>query len=157
MLLLVTICIRSGVGLSMSFPWKSQIILLMLLTFCIALGKGLGGFLADYFGWIKIAVGGLIISALLLFYGTQTPAAGIIGMFLYNLTMPVTLVAVSNLLPGKPGFSFGLTTFALMAGALPSFFNFKDFLSRSPVIFFLVVISAVFLFSGLRLYNQNMK
>ncbi len=155
LLLLITICIRSAVGLSAEFPWKSNITLLIMLTLSIALGKGLGGFLADYFGWIKISVGGLALSALLLFFGAQFPASGIAGMFLFNLTMPVTLVAISNLLPGKPGFSFGLTTFALVAGALPAFLGYKSFLSGGPVILILILLSAVILFIGLRLYEQN--
>jgi len=155
LLLLITICIRSAVGLSINFPWKSNMTLLILLTASIALGKGLGGFLADYFGWIKITVSGLALSALLLFFGPQMAAAGIAGLFMFNLTMPVSLVAISNLLPGRPGFSFGLTTFAMVAGALPTFFNAKTFLSASPVILGLVILSAIILFVGLKLYNQH--
>jgi FSR family fosmidomycin resistance protein-like MFS transporter len=157
LLLLITICIRSVVGLSIVFPWKSNMTLLILLTSSIALGKGLGGFLSDYFGWIKITVGGLAISALLLFYGAQFPIAGLIGIFLFNLTMPVSLVAISNSLPGRPGFSFGLTTFAMVAGALPTFFKTKTFFSASPVILILILVSTVVLFIGLKLYNQNQK
>lgn len=154
-LLLITICIRSVVGLSVSFPWKSNLNLLICLTAAIALGKGLGGFLADYFGWIKIAVGGLAISALLLVGGSKLAIAGIAGLFFFNLTMPVTLVAISNLLPGKPGFSFGLSALAVLVGALPTFFKTKSFLSESPVILLLVVISTIILYFGLKLYNQH--
>lgn len=156
-LLLFTICIRSVVGLSINFPWKSNMTLLILLTAGIALGKGLGGFLADRFGWIKITVGGLAISALLLFYGAQFAVAGIVGLFLFNLSMPVTLVAISNLLPGRPGFSFGLTTFAIVAGALPTFFKTKTFFLGTPVILTLVVVSTIVLFFGLKQYNQYHK
>jgi len=155
MLLLITICIRSAVGLSIYFPWKSNMTLLILLTASIALGKGLGGFLADYFGWIKITVSGLVISALLLVFGAQFAVAGIVGLFFFNLTMPVSLVAISNLLPGRPGFSFGLTTFAMLAGALPTFFKAKTFLSASPVTLILTILSAIILFVGLKLYNNN--
>jgi len=155
MLLLITICIRSAVGLSINFPWKSNMTLLILLTASIALGKGLGGFLADYFGWIKITVSGLAISALLLVFGAQFAVAGTVGLFFFNLTMPVSLVAISNLLPGRPGFSFGLTTFAMVAGALPTFFKAKTFLSASPVTLILTILSAIILFVGLKLYNNN--
>jgi hypothetical protein len=155
LLLLITICIRSAVGLSMNFPWKSNTVLLLLLTLSIALGKGLGGFLSDYFGWIRIAAGGLAVSAFLLFFGTDFPVAGIGGIFLFNMTMPVTLVAISNLLPGRSGFSFGLTTFALVAGALPTFFKYKNYISVSTVTFTLITISAIILFLGLKLYKRN--
>jgi FSR family fosmidomycin resistance protein-like MFS transporter len=155
MLLLITICFRSAVGLSLNFPWKSNMNLLIGLTAAIALGKGLGGFLADYFGWMIIAVGGLTISALLLFLGPQVAVAGIAGLFFFNLTMPVCLVAISNLLPGRPGFSFGLTAFAMVAGALPTFFKTKLILSANPVILILIVLSTIALFIGLKLYNQH--
>jgi len=152
---MMTICIRSIVGLSIDLPWKSNPLLLITLTAAIALGKGLGGFMADYFGWIKIAMGGLAIAAILLVFGPQGATAGIIGLFFFNLTMPVTLVAISNLMPGKPGFAFGLTTFALLAGALPTFFKTKTILAASPVIFIAVILSAVALYMGLRLINTT--
>jgi MFS transporter, FSR family, fosmidomycin resistance protein len=154
-LLLVTICIRSAVGLSTDFHWKSEMPLLLMLTFAIALGKGVGGFLSDWFGWIRITVGGLVVSALLLYFGSQFPFAGITGMVLFNMTMPVTLVAISNLLPGRPGFSFGLTTLALLAGSLPTFFRYKVLISDRPVALTLILLSALILFIGLRLYYRN--
>ena len=155
MLLLITICIRSAVGLSVAFPWKSNMTLLILLTASIALGKGLGGFLADHFGWIKTTVSGLALSALLLYFGPQFAVAGIVGLFFFNLTMPVSLVAISNLLPGRPGYSFGLTTFAMIAGALPTFFKAKTFLSTNLVILFLIILSTITLFIALKRYNQH--
>jgi MFS transporter, FSR family, fosmidomycin resistance protein len=155
LLLLITICIRSVVGLSVNYSWKSNMTLLILLTLAIALGKGFGGFLADRFGWLKITVSGLALSALFLFFGVQFAFAGIVGLFLFNLSMPVTLVALSNLLPGRPGFSFGLTTLAIVTGAMPTFFKTKTFFSETPVILILTVVSAVVLFLGLKLYNQN--
>jgi FSR family fosmidomycin resistance protein-like MFS transporter len=154
-LLLLAICIRSAVSLSLDFPWKSKMILMILYVFGIALGKGLGGFLADYFGWIKIAVGGLAISALLLFFGSQFYVAGITGIILFNFTMPVTLVCISGLLPGRPGFSFGLTTFALLGGALPTFTRYKNYLSGDPVVLILIILASIFLFSGLKLYYKS--
>jgi MFS transporter, FSR family, fosmidomycin resistance protein len=156
-LLLITVCIRSVVGLSINFPWKSNMTLLILLTASIALGKGLGGFLADRFGWIKITVGGLLLSVLLLFFGAQFAVAGIVGLFLFNLSMPITLVAISNSLPGRPGFSFGLTTLAIIAGALPTFYKTKTFFSETPVILTLVVVSSVVLFISLKQYIQRLK
>lgn len=155
LLIMITICIRSVVGLSLELPWKSNFGLLVCLTAAIALGKGLGGFLADSFGWIKIAVGGLVISSLLLLWGPQMAVAGIAGLFFFNLTMPVTLVAISNLLPGRPGFSFGLTTFAVVAGAMPTFFKTRSIFAASPVILIFVLVSAVALYMGLKLIQST--
>ena len=156
LLLLITICIRSAVGLSMKFPWKTGLTLPLFLAVSIAFGKGIGGFLSDFFGWITITVGGLLLSALLLFFGNHIPAIGIFGIFLFNMTMPVTLVAVSNLLPGRPGFSFGLTTVALVTGAIPTFFSYKKILSNEPVSLTLILVSAVILFIALKLCNRDL-
>lgn len=156
-LLLLTVCIRSTVGLTVSFPWKSDLSLLVLLTACIALGKALGGFIADYFGWMKVTVGGLATSAVMMFWGTQYPILGMAGMFLFNFTMPVTLVAISNILPGRPGFSFGLTTLAILAGAFPSYVKFGHVISNDIVILILTLLSALCLLFGLKFYLRNFK
>lgn len=155
LLLLITICIRSLVGLSIQFPWKSDQLLLITLTASIALGKALGGLMADSVGWLKTAVGGLIISSFLLVFGQQSAFAGITGLFFFNLTMPVTLVAISNVLPGRPGFSFGLTTFAILAGALPGFFSYKALFASGPLLYAAIIISAVTLYLGLKIITSK--
>jgi MFS transporter, FSR family, fosmidomycin resistance protein len=154
LLLAFSIIIRSTIGLSINFSWKSKIYLLVILTVFIALGKALGGLVADKFGWMKISLLSLIIAAFLLAFGNQIPLLAIAGIFLFNFTMPVTLVAISNLLPGRPGFSFGITTFALLLGSIPTFFQYKAWISNSFHVFLLVLMSVIFLFVGLMIYKK---
>ncbi|HEX2994652.1 MAG TPA: hypothetical protein VHP14_07505, partial [Anaerolineales bacterium] len=66
LLLLLSVAIRSMVGLSLVLPWKSDSALLITLTSAVVLGKALGGILGDRFGWGTVAVTGLVISAPLL-------------------------------------------------------------------------------------------
>ena len=47
------------------------------------------------------------------------PLPGLLAVFLFNMTMPMTLWAAAQLLPGAKGFGFGLLTFALFVGYLP--------------------------------------
>jgi len=155
LLIFLSIAIRSLVGAVLVFPWKTNIDLLIILTSAVVLGKGLGGFLADKFGWIRVAVGALVLSIPFLVFGASIPYLAIIGMFLFNITMPITLVAISNILPGRPGFAFGLTCLALILGALPAFFSIKQVLSNNWFIFSIIVISALALFSGLYLYFKK--
>ena len=117
-LLLACIAIRSLVGQGLELPWKSNLVLLFTLTLAVVFGKGLGGVLADRFGWVKIAGGALVVSMPLLAFWPGNPWLAIPGMFLFNTTMPVTLVAASNLLFGRPGLAFGVTCLALEAGVL---------------------------------------
>jgi hypothetical protein len=71
-----------------------------VLTISIFLGKGLGGIIADKFGWMRVAILSLISSAIILPFGSAIPLLGIFGIFLFNITMPITLVSIVNLMPG---------------------------------------------------------
>ena len=155
LLVFSSIAIRSLIGLAIVFPWKSDINLLITLTIAVVLGKGLGGILADKFGWVKVAVGALFLSIPFLAFGSNNPYLAITGMFLFNMTMPVTLVAISNILPGRTAFAFGLTCLALILGALPVFIGLKSLFNSPLMIFAIIFISAAILYSGLQLLLNN--
>lgn len=155
LLLLSSIAIRSLVGFTVSFPWKSNIYLLTVLTIAVALGKAAGGVLSDKFGWIKVTITGLIISAPLLSFGSANPYLAITGIFMFNLTMPVTLVAVSRMFPGYTGFAFGLTTLGLITGAIPAFTSLKPAFAGELTIFAVIMVSALMLYIGLKLYLRG--
>lgn len=154
-LLLASISIRSFIGLAVSFPWKSNLSLLYVLTFAVVFGKAFGGILADKFGWINVSVAGLILSAPLMAFGTDYPIMAIPGVFLFNMTMPVTLAAIANKFPGRAGFAFGLTTLALIFGALFTFTEFKLLFKTGWFVFATILISAFTLNKGLNLYFAN--
>ncbi|HJX50954.1 hypothetical protein A3K73_03130 [Candidatus Pacearchaeota archaeon RBG_13_36_9] len=153
-LLLFSISIRAFIGFATVFPWKSNLLLLALLTFAVVLGKGLGGFFGDKFGWVKVSVTALLLSAPLIYFGKESVFLGILGMFLFNMTMPVTLVGVSNMLHGRFGFAFGLTTLALIIGVYPTYFDVHKYFS-SGLLFFIIILSALTLFIGLKLYFKK--
>lgn len=155
LLIFLSIAIRSLVGAVFVFPWKTNIDLLIILTSAIVLGKGLGGILADKFGWTRVAVGALVLSIPFLVFGASIPYLAIIGMFLFNITMPITLVVISNILPGRPGFAFGLTCLALIIGALPVFSGLKQFLGGQLFVFTITLVSSLALYYGLRVYFKN--
>jgi MFS transporter, FSR family, fosmidomycin resistance protein len=155
LLILFSIAIRSMVGMVIVFPWKTNINLLIILTLAVVLGKGLGGILTDRLGWIRVAVGALVLSIPFLVFGANIPVLAIGGMFLFNITMPVTLVSISNILPGRPGFAFGLTCLALLIGVLPAFSELKHFLGGPTIIFIIIFVSVIALYSGLRKYFVN--
>ncbi len=121
----------------------------MGLTTALVLGKAAGGVLADRYGRIFVGVGALVASLPLLFFATRSPAAGVAGMLLFNMTMPVTLVAVADTLDERPGFAFGLTCLALMTGALPPLLSLTQPLSATSLAI-CVSASAALLWLGLR-------
>ena len=115
----LVVCLRSYAGLSFSFPWKSAGNWGVILVCAVVLGKTAGGFASDRFGAVRTTCVSLGAAAALFLFA-RTPAAGVAAMFLFNMTMPVTLWGMAaRLFPGAKGFAFGLLTFALFAGYLP--------------------------------------
>ena len=154
-LLLLAILVRSLVGLAAVFPWKSNTNLFLMLTLAVVAGKALGGILADRFGWQKVAVASLLVSAPLISMGAKWPLLAIPGMLLFQVTMPVTLAGVSMLLPGRSSFAFGLASLALILGAFPTFTALKPVFGNHVLILFLVLLSTAALFQALRLLSPR--
>jgi len=153
-LLLLSVSIRALYGLTAVFAWKSNVNLLFALTIAIVGGKALGGFFADKFGWIKTAIIALTFSAPLLAFFQYSPLLVIIGAFLFQITMPITLTALSNMLPGRPATAFGLTVLALIIGAIPVYLGIKPLFNNHWITFLIIIISAsALLFSFKVLYN----
>jgi FSR family fosmidomycin resistance protein-like MFS transporter len=155
--LFFSICIRSLYGVTAVFDWKSNIILLVISTVFVVIGKFLGGFLADKYGWIKITTIVLLISAPILSFYKEIPFLAILGGCFFQMTMPMTLVGVSNLLPGRPATSFGLTTFALILGAMPLYLGWKNLFYGSFISLLLISISAVLLLFSFKLGFNYLK
>ncbi len=154
-LILLSVVIRSFIGFMVVFPWKSKLILGIIFTLGVVFGKIFGGILADKFGLMKIGVSSLLISAFLLAFGANNPVIGVIGIFLFNMTMPITLIATSNMLQGRPGLAFGLTVVALIVGALPYYAEIT--LPNNPFHLVTIFVSATALYVGLHFYNKYNK
>jgi nitrate/nitrite transporter NarK len=55
-LLSISVAMRSLLGLAFSFPWASSPAPAALMVLAGALCKGLGGVLADRFGWLRFRI-----------------------------------------------------------------------------------------------------
>ena len=116
--LLLVVVLRSYVGMTLSFPWKTGV-WSVLAVLGVAFGKAAGGFLADRMGAGRASVVTLSLCALLFLF-SENPVCGLLAVFLFNMTMPLTLFAMARLFPGARGFAFGTLTFALFLGYLPT-------------------------------------
>ncbi|MBE6996023.1 MAG: MFS transporter [Ruminococcaceae bacterium] len=145
--LLAVVVLRSFVGMNLTFPWKGEGRWVLLLTFAVAAGKAAGGYLADRFGMRRIALASLLLCAgsMLL---SGSPVFGTMAVLLFNMTMPLTLWAAARLLPGARGFAFGILTFGLFLGFLPSAFGAPALTGRAAAI--LSLTSLALLLPGLR-------
>lgn len=123
--LFLVVVLRSYMGMNQAFSWKGQWAL--LLTLALALGKTAGGFAMDRLGAEKASAVSLGLAAAL-YLASALPLPGMLAVFLFNMTMPVTLWAAARAVPGAKGFTFGLLTFALFLGFLPSWLGWPSLL-----------------------------
>ena len=118
--LTLVVVLRSLLGSLFDFPWKAA--LGPAMTCAVVLGKALGGVLSDRFGLRRTAAVSLLLAALLFVFSDSAPA-GLAAVFLFNMTMPMTLWGAARRLPTHKSFAFGLLTFALFLGILPVFLD----------------------------------
>lgn len=121
--LFLVVVLRSWMGLGQSFSWKAEWSLSLVAA--LALGKAAGGFLMDAVGPRRAAGWSLGLAAVL-YLLSGDPIPGIFAVFLFNMTMPMTLWAAAKILPGAKGFGFGLLTFALFLGYLPVYLGWPS-------------------------------
>ena len=144
--LFLVVVLRSYMGMNQSFPWKSQWAL--ILTLALVLGKTAGGFLMDGLG-SRRASGASLGLAAALYLASALPLTGTLAVFLFNMTMPVTLWAAARMIPGAKGFAFGLLTFALFLGYLPSYLGWPSLLTGPAAYACAALLSLILLWLGL--------
>ncbi len=119
----LSIVIRSFSGVLIPKPWVNDAAFLTFMpAIASALGKALGGIGADKFGPRLVGSASLVLAALLFAFASQYALTGILGIFFFNICMPITLCTIYAALPTAPGLSFGLTTLALLIGNMPLFY-----------------------------------
>jgi len=146
--LLAVVCLRSYVGMCYNFSWKGQGAWGIILLLAVVLGKFSGGFLSDKMGVKKAAVLSLGFAGVLYLF-SNNPFLGVAAVFLFNMTMPITLWAIARILKGCKGFSFGLLTFVLFLGFTPTYFEVTPFITNPTGLAIAAFGSLVLLWLGL--------
>lgn len=119
---LLVVVLRSYIGMAVRFPWKTGIGPGILAVLAVAGGKAAGGLCAAGCGAKRtVAVSLSLAGVCYLFSAAALP--GLAALFLFNMTMPITLYWLVRSMPGMPGFAFGLLTFGLFLGFLPGYFG----------------------------------
>ena len=145
--LFLVVVLRSYMGMQQQFPWKADWAL--ALTLALVLGKAAGGLLSDALGPRRASAASLLAAGLL-YLGCALPLPGLLAVLLFNMTMPVTLWAAARILPGAKGFAFGLLTFALFLGFLPSYLGWPSLLTGPAACAAAAAASLGLLWLGLR-------
>jgi FSR family fosmidomycin resistance protein-like MFS transporter len=153
-LLFLVVVLRSFMGTTQAFStgnlfsgsdsWRSGLVPVL----CLAAGKAYGGFHGDRNGHIPTAILSLGICAIFLFFPLH-PLLTLAALFLFNMSMPLTLFASARILKGAKGTAFGLLTAALFMGIVPFFLGLS--VPVSNVLYgAIAAISGVMLAVGLR-------
>jgi len=145
-LIFISITIRAFTGFSVPIEWKSTVFLILTATFASFFGKFIGGFIGDKIGARITGVSALIISAPLLVFFNDNIVLCLLGIMLFNMTMPITLCAISNYLEGFEGLAFGITTLALLCGTFVTYVYILPQEITKHVIIVSIIISACCIF-----------
>ena len=152
-LLSLVVALRSYVGMVMAFPWKSEMLLLVLSILGVFAGKALGGVVADRIGFRTTAIFSLIAAATLFVPSWEMPPMGLLAVFFFNFTMSITLASLANILPNAKGTAFGLASFSLAVGALPALAGFR--IEHPAMLSGISLVSALALGVGLTLVKDS--
>jgi len=147
--LFLVVVLRSYMGMNQSFDWKSTGHWVLILTVSLAVGKAGGGILTDFSSPRTASALSLGLAAGLYLF-SSLPLPGTFAVFFFNMTMPVTLWAVARIMPGAKGFTFGLLTFGLFLGFLPSWFGWAPLFTQSWHYTAAALLSLALLFPALK-------
>ena len=117
-LLTLAVAVRAIGGYAAVFSWNTTAWTALAMAFFVFAGKTAGGFVCDRLGAVKASVLSIVPAALLTAFLAFSMPASLLGQFLLNLSMPVTLWLLYKLMPDEPGFAFGLAASALWPGTL---------------------------------------
>lgn len=151
---LAVVILRSYIGLAVGFPWKNTLLASTVAVLAVVLGKVAGGFAAAGCGIRRTMVVSLLLSALCyIFSGNMV--AGVPALFLFNMTMPITLYLLVQKLKGFAGFSFGVLTFGLFLGFLPIYLGVRLTLDDRVLGCMGSLLSLVILWFCVRRYKKS--
>ena len=119
----IVVIIRSLTGLAISFSWKNTAFITFVSVLALALGKAVGGLLCARIGMKKTVIITLIISTITYFFADNM-YCGLLALFFFNMTMPMTLYLLVQNMSDMPGFAFGILTFGLFLGYLPVLYGY---------------------------------
>ena len=148
-LLTAVVVLRSYMGFNQTLPWKGEGHWALIVTLALVLGKAAGGFLCDAMGPRRATVLSLGVAAVCYLFAPVS-VLGTAAVFLFNMTMPITLWAAARLIPGAKGFAFGLLTFALFLGFLPTWLGWPSILTQPWAMALAALVSAALLLLGLK-------
>ena len=129
--LLLAVALRSAVWTGLQYAHAGETNRLVAWALAAMLGKLLGGFLADRYGWRVWLTMAPAFAGLLLGFADGRLWLELGGLFLLQSATPASLAAAARALPGRPALAASLVLgAALLIGGLPAIFGAADWLTR---------------------------
>lgn len=110
------VLVRGYAGYCIPTGWISSTADTVIYFIALGIGKALGGFFCDSFGYRKTAFLSIVIALPFLLLGEKIGVFSLIGVLLFSMTMPVTLGCLVSALKTRLGIAFGFTTLGLFLG-----------------------------------------
>ena len=147
--LTAVVVLRSYMGFNQTLPWKGEWHWGLIVTIALVLGKAAGGFASHRLGPRRATALSLGLAAVCYLFSAN-PVVGTAAVLLFNMPMPISLWGAARLMPGGKGFAFGLLTFGLFLGFLPTWLGWPSLLTTPWAMALAAVVSAVILLAGLK-------
>ncbi|MBQ8304969.1 MAG: hypothetical protein IJX90_01930 [Blautia sp.] len=156
LLLFGVVVIRSYYGSILSYGWKTGVLMGLVFTLFIVGGKFFGGIAADLMGIQRAVLLSLGAGGILALFSFSGPVPGCLSVFLFNMTMPLTLTLLTLLMPEYKGFAFGLLMLALFLGTLPTMVFDIHALFSGTGLLFLCLVSLAGLLLAVRMERSRL-
>ena len=121
LVLMLVVMLRSFVGETFSGEISRTSSMVLLIGLLSMLGKMAGGWLAHHLGIVRMLALVIVLVLVCLVFRSQEMVIALVGLFVVNCTMPVTLYLANVVLPKREGLAFGLLAAALIPGYIIAF------------------------------------
>ncbi|MFL5803996.1 MAG: MFS transporter [Roseiflexaceae bacterium] len=151
LVLLTGIALRSAVWTSLQFLFEGRYETLLMMALAAAIGKIVGGVLADRLGWRRWAIGALLLAAPLLALGGRNMFLLLPGVALLQSATPAALAMTWRLLPRQPALAASLGLgLAIAIGGIPTLGGLGPALGAPPILIGVLLAAALALWWALR-------
>lgn len=147
------VVMRSFVGKIAYFTFETVDVTFLIISIATALGKALGGFCVKRFGVNITAIISMLSAAACLSIGNGSVYLYLLGICLFNFSMPITLYYANVLLRGQEGFAFGVLAAALIPGYFLGMMSYTDAARIRLVVWLCLASVPAILIAGRRVKN----
>ena len=156
LIIIFVVAVRGYLAYSIPTGWSVNTFHLIILYSYMGLGKMFGGIVVDKLGYKPATIISILGALPFLLLGNNLPLISLTGVFLYSMSMPITIGMAYSKFKNSPGFAFGITTIGLFIGFCPEFFfSVNTLIAQQIVVSVLSIIVFILIFISLNKEVKN--